>query len=531
MVFSQKLRGLVRGSAAIWVWLLGLAMLSVGARNFEQGLNLDAPLYAKIAWYLSEAIKQGGDWVLLNGGTPDFVPFTEHTHGVFWIVALLFQFLPAEDWVARIPGHLFYVSNLFLIYTLAKKQLNEKAAVWSVLLLITWPIFSNFHSTLYLDPGALFFGLAFLWSYSRALVGGAGGLKWAVASGFFLASCFLVKGMTIFAFGLPAGALGISQFYFTYRKSGLSKSLTWLLSHTITVLLVFGVGFWLYWSFIQQSAVPDFLERYWNRQFTNRFAREIRWDFIFHAEYWKRLLVDTNYLLLLLPVAVWKLRSSRFALFLFFCVLSVSGVYTYSGRVGGQYWLLIMPPLAILLGALLAHIFKVNPATLRKLSLGVALTLVCVIQYLPFPTHFSRIPGEIPLIVEYRERYGIEDLILNIPRKQRDFIFASPFSWYGKTKVLYSNPQSLKKDRLEFVNSLLNQSMIYEGPEGSRLDYANSENFMLLDFVERSSPACVKTLTARDGGVHTLRLAREFANAAFYVPSASVVEVPVRCVN
>lgn len=528
---TKKFARLFRDSGNIIIWVLGLAMLSVGARNFEDGLNLDAPLYAKIAEYLAESIRQGGDWILLNGGTPDFVPFVEHTHGAFWLQAILFQFLPQEDWIARLMGHLFYVGSLLLIYSIAKRYLGEKSAVWSVLILVVWPMFSNFHSTFYLDPGVLFFGMLFLWSYSRALLGPEMRLIWAVASGVCLALCFLIKGMTIFVFGLPAAALGIFAFYSELQKRSHSRILARLIAQTFVVLGVFAAGFGVYWYIISQSAVPDFLERYWERQFTNRFARSLSWGFFFNAKYWKQLLIDTHGMLLLLPVVLWKVKRSHFMYFLFFCVLSISLVYTYGGRVGGQYWLLIMPPLAMLIGGLFGSLFRIRPERLRAYSLSVALALVCIIQYLPFPTHYSRIPAEAELIAHYSDRHAIPDLVLNVSERNRDFIFTAPFSWYGGVKILYGASTALKDGKLKLVSGLTKTPLVYRGPEGAELNYSMTESFMLLDFLNNKSPLCQRLLESESGERHLLMLVREFPNAALYVPRAVAEQVPVRCAS
>jgi 4-amino-4-deoxy-L-arabinose transferase-like glycosyltransferase len=98
----------------ISIWILTLAMLSVGARNFELGLSMDAPLYATIA----RNIARHGDWFRLATTIPEFHPFAEHPHLGFWLLALVFKVLPIADWSARVAGHVFYVAFLLMYATL-----------------------------------------------------------------------------------------------------------------------------------------------------------------------------------------------------------------------------------------------------------------------------------------------------------------------------------------------------------------------------------------------------------------------------
>ncbi len=85
---SQEKSGFRLPSRQLWVWILSLAALAVGARNFEEGMSIDGPLYAAIA----RNIARSGEWFFLHGGVPDFVPFVEHTHLGFWIQALFLRF-------------------------------------------------------------------------------------------------------------------------------------------------------------------------------------------------------------------------------------------------------------------------------------------------------------------------------------------------------------------------------------------------------------------------------------------------------
>lgn len=98
------------------------SFLSVGARNFEEGMSIDGPLYAAI----SREIARSGEWFRLDARVPDFLPYNEHPHFAFWAQALIFKFLPAADWSARILGHLCYVLFLGLFFKRMSQFANEK---------------------------------------------------------------------------------------------------------------------------------------------------------------------------------------------------------------------------------------------------------------------------------------------------------------------------------------------------------------------------------------------------------------------
>ncbi|MEO5667258.1 MAG: glycosyltransferase family 39 protein, partial [Bdellovibrionota bacterium] len=172
------------------LWLLSLAALSVGARNFEQGISIDGPLYASIA----RNIARTGEWFRLDAGTPDFTPFAEHPHLGFWLQALIFKVLPIDDWSARLQGHIFYVLALALVYKITERFYSARAAVFAVLMLWSMSVFSNYFSNFYLDPGCLVFGTLFLVAYSRAL--SRRSLSWTLVAGGLLSLAFLQKGLT-----------------------------------------------------------------------------------------------------------------------------------------------------------------------------------------------------------------------------------------------------------------------------------------------------------------------------------------------
>src|SRR5262249_4479727 len=127
-----------------------LAALSVGARNFEEGLGMDGSVYATV----SRRIVQTGHWFALDAQIPFYKPlFAEHPHLGFWIGAIWFRLLPSADWAARLLGHTLYILFLWFFFHATRRRSSEPIAILTILMLWSWAVFSNTFSSFYLDPG------------------------------------------------------------------------------------------------------------------------------------------------------------------------------------------------------------------------------------------------------------------------------------------------------------------------------------------------------------------------------------------
>jgi 4-amino-4-deoxy-L-arabinose transferase-like glycosyltransferase len=189
-----------------FIWIICLSFLSVGARNFENGLSLDAPLYATI----SRNIINSGEWFHLDPFLNEFKPYyAEHPHLGFWIQAIIFKAVGAADWSARISGHLYYLAFMCLFFFALMSISGEIVATLAVLLLWVLAPFANFFSSFFLDPGCLFWGSCFLFSLWKSVNNYS--FKWAFLSGLSLALSFMTKGLTILAFGPAAVFILFSQ--------------------------------------------------------------------------------------------------------------------------------------------------------------------------------------------------------------------------------------------------------------------------------------------------------------------------------
>ncbi|MBI1859577.1 MAG: glycosyltransferase family 39 protein [Deltaproteobacteria bacterium] len=395
-------------TSQVVVWILLLAVVAVGLRNFERGMSSDAPLYASIA----RNIVQSHNWLDLESGIGDFHPYVEHPHLGYWVLAAVFSVLPAEDWSARIPGCLFYVLTQGLLFFFIRKRFSEKAAVWTVLLLWSWSRYSNFFSNVYLDPGCVFFGLlaVVMMNFRRPAL-----------SGLALAFSILYKGLAGMGF-VPVLVWVCATRVKEKRVRAAAK-----------FLLAFAAPHFVYWLVLQRSHTPNFLELYWERQMTHRFLELVVITKLISWRGWGELMQDTYYLLLLVPLAFFLSKNRRGLivpgiLLVVYCLL-----FAKSNLSGEQYWLAVMPWVAwILADGLFARI-PWEPERVRKVTGAFAVIAIFWVQYIPFNMHRLPVPEEVK---EIQRRSG-GPLVLMVPRGDIEFLHASRLAWYANVKVLY----------------------------------------------------------------------------------------------
>ena len=509
----------------IMLWITSLAMLAVGVRNFEDGMSIDAPVYASIA----RNIAKTGEWFFMYANVPDWIPFAEHPHLGFWLQALIFKILPAADWSARILGHASYLANLFFVFKIAEHFFNRKAAVVAVLLLWTWPVFSNFHSTFYLDGPTLAFGLGFLISLYKALNHEKKKLLWAATAGACLGLAALTKGLTFLVFGPTAAVIFFASTYESLSKEKLKPAIIRNFSLSLATLTVTSVILGLYYLAIKNSSAPNFLDIYIDRQFTGRFQQSWNWSKLWNPTFWKRLSQDTNWLIPLLPIAVFSLRKQKGMLIVLSFFLSALFMYAPALRLGGQYWLLLMPPAAILLGGALSisrlsH--KINETKTINFTRNAAICLVLLVQYLPYRTHTSRYPDITPFIDKLKESGSINHLIVSGPEKQQDFITLGTFGWYPDLPLNYLEEELL----LSYTGTPI--PLVEQVPHNIfRLETTKSAVFHFSDKDGSNLPYNLKEFIAitPSGTQITYCLIQYLERSALYVPKSS--SAPYSCVK
>lgn len=408
----------------VLVWILCLAALAVGARNFELGLSLDAPLYATI----SRNMALGGSWFRMNCSLPDFSPFAEHPHLGMWVGAVVFKVFPMADWSIRIPGHLLYVAFLFFFFGYVKRKSGTGVATLTVLLLWTFHLFANVFSTFYLDPGVLFFGMLSMIHWEEANL--QLNKKSALLSGLFFALAVLYKGITIVGFG-PA-YLWLALWGLYRNRHSKQLYLNWGL-----FLGVAAAPILLYYFAVRASDFPDFFEAYWQRQVTLRFSQVTSFWNIFRWDFWLGVWKYTNFLLPLAFLTVRRLKSRPEFVAAWLIPSTFLLQVAAAGLTPGQYLIMALPWIAWLISETLNEWLVFPAKRFMKISAVVALVALFIIQYIPISTHGARPKPEYFSLARLSDAGEVKHLYLDFQTSLPKFIIASSFAWYGKVDITY----------------------------------------------------------------------------------------------
>ncbi len=434
MNMKMTLNGKVHKSSLL-LWILCLAFLSVGARNFERGLSVDGPLYGSISRHIAET----GEWFEMDGQVPDFKPFYEHTHLGFWIQALVFKILPAEDWSARILGHVYYVLFLFFLFRWIAQSLTQKAACVAVLLLWLWPVVSNYFSNNYLDPGTLLLGSAGVWCLQNSLRMShlKSAVLWGFTAGLCLGLCTIYKGLTVLGFG-PAAAFLV--FEAILKRSQSPKRVAVVVLSCLGLMLL---PVLLYLLALKHSSVPNFMTMYFHRQWTGRFQQEMGLGAFFRADFWWVLLRNTHFIGVLSLWGMYRaFREKTAERVPAILLISFILMFAPANRIGYQYSLMLLPWVAWLVAFSLEPYLKFDVLSVMKKTSILSVTLVCVVQYLPFPTHKSFPPEELNVLRRLNENgHEIKKIIFDNHDGWVDFTHSAPFPWYGRFEIEYKGAE------------------------------------------------------------------------------------------
>jgi len=128
-------------TARIQFWLLAIAsvLLLVAPVRLGDLAGYDDAVYAHIA----KAIVRSGDW--LNIQSNGF-PALEHPPGFVWMQAALFSLFGFSDFLARLPSAVCGVGTVLLVFWLARRLLDERAAVIAMLVMLATPYFIKYTS-------------------------------------------------------------------------------------------------------------------------------------------------------------------------------------------------------------------------------------------------------------------------------------------------------------------------------------------------------------------------------------------------
>ncbi len=425
----------------ILLWIVCLAMLAVGAKNFEIGMSVDAPFYSSV----SRNIARSGEWLVMSASTPDFIPYAEHPHLGYWTQAIFFKLFGATDPVARIPGQIFYVLCMLMLFFGIRRLSSEKTAVWTLILLWSFDRFSNFFSNAYLDPGLLFFSGSSLFLFTNP-TDKPRKKSILFLAGLLLGLGFMQKGMVNLGFG-PAFA----WVWFREARRDFSVSLKTLVWFFSGMFFILG----LYYLTVRFSSVPNFFEIYWASQSKQRFGTRWDWQRLVGLKYWSLLLKDSHFLLPLIFFSLFRLKKLSVQIPLILLV-TFSILYACANLNGGQYWITILPWVAWLIAEnLLVRI----PIPHRMLVTGtryLSIALLFLVQYTPLRVHGAKPPEEIETLRTRKLAIQAKGLYIDNYPLPSNFGDAGVYVWYVDLEAVYPPLQDVPPAERRTLYLLLN---------------------------------------------------------------------------
>ena len=180
----------------IQFWLLTIAaiLLLVAPVRLGDLAGYDDAVYAHIA----KAIVRSGDWVNIQSNG---FPALEHPPGFVWMQAALFTVFGFSDFLARLPSAVCGVGTVLLVFWLARRLLNERAAVLAMLVMLATPYFIKYTSHGMTDVPFTFLFTAAICAWVKAEEDG----RWYVAVSVVTAYALLTRG--IVGLAVPATLL------------------------------------------------------------------------------------------------------------------------------------------------------------------------------------------------------------------------------------------------------------------------------------------------------------------------------------
>ena len=294
------------------------------------------------------------DWV-----TPhyDFIPRLDKPVFFFALVALCFKFFGLSEWSARLPSVLAALAGLSLTYVLARSIFGRRAALWSVLILVTSVEFFALSRVVILDMVlTMFITLSLVCFWFGHLAAGPRRKPLVLLMFVSMGVATLVKGPI--GFVLPAAV--IFFYLLLSKKSAVISEMELSLGVPLFLVVV------AYWYVAVELRNPGYLHHFlyeenFARFTTTEFNRSGPWYYFVVV-----LAVGFFPWTALLPITVADFRRRPPAdghLFLILWIALPLVVFSLSGSKLPHYILPLYPPLAILVGATVAKALSIPSKT------------------------------------------------------------------------------------------------------------------------------------------------------------------------
>jgi 4-amino-4-deoxy-L-arabinose transferase-like glycosyltransferase len=296
-----------------------------------------------------------GDWV-----TPhyDFIPYLDKPMPFFWLAAGAYKFFGISEFSARLPAALAALGCLLLVYDLGRRLAGPWAALWSVLVLATSPMFMAFSRAVIFDMPLAFFITLALWAFVRGRTAEASSawkfymLMYAAAG-----AAVMVKGPV----GAAVPGLIIGLYWLVYRRAPL-RAMKPLYG---AVLLLLIAAPWYLWADARNPGYLRyfFIEENFLRYVTPHFNRAKPWYFYFEV-----LAVGFLPWTALLHLPFMRASAVKGSEKVFFVLWAAVPFVFFSFSAAKQpgYILPMFPALALLMGAAIASALEATSRRARR---------------------------------------------------------------------------------------------------------------------------------------------------------------------
>ncbi|MDP1573472.1 MAG: glycosyltransferase family 39 protein [Coxiellaceae bacterium] len=314
----------------------------------------------------------------------------------YWIVAGFMKVFGLSEWAIRASVAVMGMLGCLATYAITRRLFNRRAGILSALILsssLLYFVLSHMNTT---DMSLTFCLTLSLYSFLITLQSEKPATKWLYSGYFFSGLAMMTKGLIGIAF--PAMILFI---WIAFTKN-------WRLIKNMRIisgfLIILAVN--VPWLLLVQQRVPDFLHFYFIEQQILRYATPIAGRPMSPWIYLGTVLLATFPWVVFLPQALKYTLTQKntcairkTTLFLLIWPIFIAVFFAFSHSILIPYLLPITPPLAIILGRYIDHMFNLsekNNALVVALRIFAVLTMLLGAGFFIFH-HFSKMPT--PLLI------------------------------------------------------------------------------------------------------------------------------------
>lgn len=361
----------------IWVVILSLMLTGLLFGSAERAI--DKIQESRIAETAREMVVSS-DWLVphYNGELRlQKPPLT------YWLTAISYKVFGVGELAARLPSALFALFAAWLMLAWASHEINLNAAANVVLVMTTCFLGLRYFRSGEADATLLFFISLACFAGFKLFDGNNKKLAWLLMLALGLG--FLTKGPA--AIAIPLLTIGI--YAFSIKKLSTLKVILNPIGLSIFVIAAFS---WYAWILLM---MPDIAQHFFSKQIDETFIsgthqQPVYW-YLAHA-----LEFFLPWSLLLIPAGVWCYKNRPLPKFIQFSLIWLGVVFvllTFTVNKQTQYALLLLPPIAILLGYYLevasGKFYQFNRAIFWLLCFAVLVMIGFAIRKLGFSEVFA----------------------------------------------------------------------------------------------------------------------------------------------